>query len=337
MEFSILLTKYISSDRNAGQKAPQDIEKIFITHYGKTYRVAHTNNKLLSRIDTIKSFIIFKTMKNKSECNLVVQWPLSIRSPFKPDMFIDSKYKRKIVIIHDIISLLFSPNDKSKIKKEIEVLNKFDYVVVHNKKMEKWLIENGLTTNTVNLNIFDYLLDDIPSIQHSNEYRLVIAGNLNKSSFLKIIDKVTKYRINAYGVCPSYELPKNVDYKGSFKSDELPYHIAGDFGLIWDGQDCDTCSGNLGNYMRFNNPHKLSLFVACGLPIITWKEAAIADYVEKNDIGFVIDNLNEIDSILDNITPERYAELLANVERIRYDVIEGKNTLNAIKKVIINE
>ena len=35
------------------------------------------------------------------------------------------------------------------------------------------------------------------------------------------------------------------------------------------------------DYLRINNPHKTSLYLACGIPIITWNKAAIAQYVRK--------------------------------------------------------
>ena len=67
------------------------------------------------------------------------------------------------------------------------------------------------------------------------------------------------------------------------------------FGLIWDGTGVDSCEGLYGHYMRFNSPHKLSLYVALGLPVIVWREAAIADFVLKQGIGVTVGNLLELD------------------------------------------
>lgn len=61
-------------------------------------------------------------------------------------------------------------------------------------------------------------------------------------------------------------------WHGSFKPEESPEHLQG----VWDGDSVDTCAGNTGAYLRYNNPHKTSLYLACGMPVIVWKEAAIA-------------------------------------------------------------
>lgn len=334
MSINLLLTKYIPSDKSAGQKAPEDIEKLFLSRYGKTYRVRYTNNIVLSYFDTLKTALEFYFIKNKSDCNLFVQWPLYVRRPLTSDLFIIQNFKRKIAIIHDLDSVRFTPNNGKAIKKEIKSLNKFDYVIAHNEKMRKWLIRNGLSTKIVTLNIFDYLLDDEITIPHSKDYKLVVAGNLNKSQYLCDIDKVLLHTINAYGPLSSYQIPKNMVYKGSFSPDELPKYIEGEFGLIWDGEETGTCSGTNGNYMRYNNPHKLSLYVACGLPIITWKQAAIADFVENNDIGFTVNGLVEVDAILDNLSYQRYQEMVSNVRKLSFDLRCGNNTICVIEKTL---
>lgn len=333
MEFNILLSKYIPSDKNASQKAPEDIEKIFKANYGCTYRVRYTDNPLFSYFDTLRSAWKIRTIKKKANCNIIVQWPLYVKRPLSYRMYLSHEFNTKIAIIHDLDSLRFSPNNKSIIKKEISSLNRFDYVIAHNKSMRRWLIRNGLKADIITLDIFDYLLDGTINIDHSNDYRIVVAGNLDKSIFLKEIDKVLSYRINAYGPISSYQLPDNIEYKGVFLPDQLPYHIEGEFGLIWDGEDTDNCSGKNGNYMRYNNPHKLSLYVACGMPVITWKKAAIAEYVETNDIGFTVNSLHEVNGILDNLSAERYRELLSNVKKITSTVTTGTNFICAFEKV----
>ena len=72
---------------------------------------------------------------------------------------------------------------------------------------------------------------------------------------------------------PNYTPEKKcsrIVYQGEFSADELPAHLKGQFGLIWDGSSVNTCEGNFGEYLRYNNPHKISLYLACGLPVIIW-------------------------------------------------------------------
>ena len=40
-------------------------------------------------------------------------------------------------------------------------------------------------------------------------------------------------------------------YFGSFLPDELPVALEGGFGLVWDGDSAETCSGVFGEYLRF--------------------------------------------------------------------------------------
>ena len=63
------------------------------------------------------------------------------------------------------------------------------------------------------------------------------------------------------------ELLENETYFGSFLPDELPAALEGGFGLVWDGDSAETCSGVFGEYLRYNNSHKASLYLASGFPL----------------------------------------------------------------------
>ena len=39
-----------------------------------------------------------------------------------------------------------------------------------------------------------------------------------------------------------------IKYHGSYPSDELPWHLKGAYGLVWDGDTAKTCSGIFGDY-----------------------------------------------------------------------------------------
>ena len=86
----------------------------------------------------------------------------------------------------------------------------------------------------------------------------------------------------------------NVEYKGAFLPNEIPSKLEGSFGLVWDGDSTDGCNGASGDYIRYNNPHKLSLYISSCLPVIVWSQAAIADFVRQHNIGFCVDKLIDI-------------------------------------------
>ena len=57
--------------------------------------------------------------------------------------------------------------------------------------------------------------------------------------------------------------------------------MEGNWGLVWDGNSIDTCSGNFGEYLRLNAPFKFSLYLAAKRPVVVWRESAMAEYVRK--------------------------------------------------------
>ena len=169
---------------------------------------------------------------------------------------------------------------------------------------------------------------------------IVFAGNLAKSAFLNQLsgsDLRVKFHLYGPGISDDVKENMMVDYKGSYPPEEIPYRLEGSFGLIWDGTLLNTCDGSFGQYMRYNNPHKLSLYVSAGLPVIVWKQAAIADFVEKNHIGFAVESLYDIQHILQHLSNENYAVFLENVQRLQRQVTVGDFTtraLDGIEKII---
>lgn len=144
-----------------------------------------------------------------------------------------------------------------------------------------------------------------------------IAGNLSpkKCAYLTELKRIPQAHFDLYG--PGYDKDategENVTYHGSFQPEELPHRLESGFGLVWDGDSVETCEGQFGKYLAYNSPHKLSLYLAAGLPVIIWKGAAQSDFVEKNGLGFSVGSLKEIPSLLSGIKAEDYEKLLRNV------------------------
>ena len=130
------------------------------------------------------------------------------------------------------------------------------------------------------------------------------------------------------------EKEKNIEYKGAFLPEELLNNLEGSFGLVWDGNSKDSCQGGFGEYLRYNNPHKVSMYLAAGIPVIIWKEAALADFIENNKLGFTISNLNQIGKILDNLTNEEYEQYIINVNEYSMKVKKGDFLNKVIDEII---
>ena len=107
--------------------------------------------------------------------------------------------------------------------------------------------------------------------------------------------------------------------------------LEGGFGLIWNGDSMETCDGDMGNYLRYNSPHKLSLYLAAGMPVIIWEEAAAAEFVREHGVGIAVSSLRELPEILHNVTKERYEEYLKNIVPLSEKLRSGAYTKRAIR------
>lgn len=167
------------------------------------------------------------------------------------------------------------------------------------------------------LEIFDYFSSieapdrDVPVFP----YTILYAGALKprKNMFLyKLGDYISSYQLNLYGNGFEPEKARGTEhftYKGFIPSDELIANAEGDFGLVWDGDSITECGGEWGEYLKYNNPHKTSLYIRCKLPVIIWKKAALADFIEENKIGLVIGSLEDLNKKLSELSQEEYAEM----------------------------
>lgn len=254
------------------------------------------------------------------------------------------KKAKFIVVIHDLESLRklsYMYNDAIHKIADNELLNNFDKIICHNDEMKKYLIDRGISEDKlVSLEIFDY----ISSLEMKDNYysnSLAIAGNLfpEKSPYIyKLIEHTFNYQLNLYGpyMDKNIKLGDNIKYFGSFKPDELPGKLEGKFGLVWDGDSLDTCSGNIGNYLRYNNPHKTSLYLSAGIPVIIWKEAAMSNFIEKHKAGILVESLTEIDDVINNISDSDYTELKNNAIQIGMQLRNGYYYKKAVQKCLDN-
>ena len=161
--------------------------------------------------------------------------------------------------------------------------------------------------------------------------KICYAGNLEKSEFLKNIS-LEKIHLEVFGTPkPVFSLKNNVEYRGAYPSDELPKYLNADFGLVWDGTSLDSSKGVFGDYTKYNSPHKASLYISSGLPIIVWKEAGIASIVKENNLGIVVDNISDLDLITSNVSSEEYLLMKKAVINYGKRIREGKNLLKALE------
>lgn len=169
---------------------------------------------------------------------------------------------------------------------EREFLSTADVIIAHNPVMVDYLKQNGYSDKEIrSLNIFDYLIQDTVACRKEGEKtEVVIAGNLKreKAGYVYRLNEVEgEIQFRLYG--PNYDGETQGECKilWTVQAGRVTGKTGRGFGLVWDGNGLNGCTGVFGEYMKYNNPHKTSLYLASGLPVIIWEKAAMAKYIEK--------------------------------------------------------
>lgn len=245
-----------------------------------------------------------------------------------------NKRLKLIYIIHDLEALRYNSDnhDPKLTQEEIDLMKEADGIISLSQPMTDWLRKQGVQCKISNLGMWDYFTTK-PFVDENNyDYSVCFAGNLNKSEFLRTY--TGNQKISCYGTLNNVELPSNLIYKGVFSPDDVSQKIKENFGLIWDGDSSETCSGKAGEYLKYNSPHKTALYLSSGIPVIVWENAAVAEYVKKYDCGLLINSLGEIDIRLKSIAQDQYSELVHNAQLVGEQMRSGKFLQDALENLI---
>lgn len=305
----------------AGKKAKDDV--MYFLHRGGWRDIPTPTNKYAKVLWS--TFVApFKFATTKADY-ILVKFPSEM--PMLRKMNIDNIKRfskaKLIILIHDIETLR-GWNDGNSHRKEVNgelaLLKKADGIIVHSDNEKQFLVQHHVKAKMVVIPFFDYYTDCPMQLAHSYQKTICWAGNLVHADFLQKLN--IKHQLYAYGPMVKFNNPAII-YQGNYPATDLPRYLHADFGLVWNGTSVHTCDGAYGNYMRYNAPHKVSLYLSCGMPIITWSQAANAEYVTKHKIGLVIDDLDQLDELLDSVTNEQYQELQQNARALGKKIREG--------------
>ena len=338
-----------SGARNAGNKARNDVEEI-VKREG--YQLLLLTVEDWYQMGTVKAqqhkakALAQAFSQLKSGDQLLIQFPMLHHSFFTTRLV--RKIQRRGVqvyfIIHDLEALRYANLDTVPLKHKIRVhlqesslLKVADGVIAHNPIMKSVLVEKGIPEHKlVSLEIFDYL---IPNYQEkgglSKDQPIIVAGNLaqEKAGYLYQLPARPAYNLYGVGFDESRALA-NETYFGSFLPDELPAALVGGFGLVWDGDSAETCSGVFGEYLRYNNSHKASLYLALGFPLVVWKQSALSHFVLENGCGIAVESLYDLSQALEQLDDKDYQDLLVNTRRIGQKIRDGSYLTNALNKIV---
>ena len=319
----------------AGNKAKTDIECTLRQMGAVNLGLPTTfyDSKVLAFILNLVGIMKMMACIRKGDV-LVLQYPVKKYFSFICSVALRRK-AQVVVVIHDLMSM---HRKRITLATELERLSKSDYIIASNEKMKQWLQEKGLQCPMGSLGLFDYRSEATPvkpsavvldTSPVGHRPSLVYAGALvmRKNSYLlELAHKAEHFDLHIYGNSDGLpgidKAPHAICYPFT-PADEFIRSADGDFGLVWDGDSLNTCKGNFGEYLRYNSPHKVSFYLRAGLPVIIWREAAVAHIIEQEGIGITIASIAELEQRLQTLTPSELEEMRKNVARVSQRLASG--------------
>lgn len=334
--------------KNAGNKARNDVEEI-VKREGYQALILSVDNwyeMSTLKAQLHKSKAIGQALNQlKQGDELLIQFPMLHHSFFTTHHVkkVQKKGVKVNFIIHDLEALRYVNVENFPLKHKIRIqiqesglLAAADGIIAHNPIMKSVLVDKGVEAGKiVSLGIFDYL---IPNFQEktglTKNQPIIVAGNLaqEKAGYLYSLPEESAYNLYGVGFDESRALA-NETYFGSFLPDELPAALEGGFGLVWDGDSAETCSGVFGEYLRYNNSHKASLYLASGFPLVVWKQSALSHFILENGCGIAVDSLHDLKATIDNLSDTDYQDLVENAKRVGKGIRDGHYLITALNNL----
>ena len=339
---------------SASFKARTDMDAIMASRGYRNVGVRNNlrSNKFYTRLATFAGVLKAGLLLHKGD-KLVVQYP----DPHFKLICSLARLRRAhvLTLIHDLMS--FGSDDMHP-QEEIALLSGSHYIIALNPSMEGWLRTNGSTVPSTSLGVWDYLSPEAhearqtaavepqkrpitePSIASDEKYTVMFAGGVSRRRNQFLYDwgtVIDGYKVVVFG--NNFDLTQaagaaRFKLRGFVPSSMMIRHPEGDFGLVWDGNPIDGCNGPWGEYLRYNNPHKASLYLRCGVPVIIWKHAGLAPFVEEQGIGFTISSLREIAPRLRSMSDTEYARMKENVARVSLQIASGYYFGEAVNRAL---
>lgn len=338
------LSRNYKAPASGGGKAKSDIEKTLAEMGAVNIGLERTTRK--SKIyDFFRTFrSVVTALRNiRRDDVIVLQYP--VKKYFALICHVAHLRKAKVIaLIHDLGSFR---RRSLTVEEEITRLNHADLVIAANPHQREWLLEKGCRALITVYGLHDYLTDEeLPAnhtaLQYDNEgnprFSLYFVGNLapHINRYLYTLGEAMQHtELYLYGSgfdssqCSDTSTIRMV---GFARDTDLMTAHRGDFGISWYGDSLDGAAGRMGDYMEMNTPHKLSLYLRAGTPIVIWRRAAMAPTIEREGIGLVVDTLAEVESRLEQLTKEEYQQMQQNVKRIAQEIAQGASCRRAIRE-----
>ena len=251
-----------------------------------------------------------------------------------------------VLLVHDLDTLRLALRQEASLGERTRIQREeataFSYAtatIVHNRHMAKAIHEalGYPMERMVSLELFDYLAPGFAPDERQMPERdtVVVAGNLTAQKAGYLYELPDDVRFDLFGLgLEEGRVGANVAYHGSFEADALPAQLGGRYGLVWDGPSAATCTDAYGEYLRINNPHKTSLYLASGLPVVVWDQAAIADVVRERGVGVCVASLDELAERLAAVSESEYRQMRERACHVGTELRDGAFTKRAVARAI---
>ena len=230
------------------------------------------------------------------------------------------KGARVVTVIHDLGAFR---RHKLTPEGENRRLSKTDFLIVHNPTMRDYLLKHGFQGGIHCLQIFDYLSEVDAEVvgrkaaKSLSPRRVVYAGNLGRwrNAFLYQLQPIIagwEMELYGKGFDDGDNTCEQLHYHGFIASDDFIAKAEASFGLVWDGDSTEECTGDWGEYLRINDPHKTSFYLRAGIPVIVWSKAAMAPFIVGEKVGISVDSLSQISEKMTSLSPADYQAMQQN-------------------------
>lgn len=303
----------VTSQRHGGTKATIDANSIFIACGAIPFETTFSRKIGIAFFQFL--MLLVRLLYLKKHTRFVFQLPQYGRLNKIVARLLLFRFKCTI-LLHDVDEFRNVPKNNTK----SALVMKADKVITTGELLK--LVGYANSDNYVVLQFWDYLLSDsVTNPKRSLSGNILFAGNLIKNKVPALYALKNRPPLLLYGIKYDPELNQNKDdiYMGSFDSDQPAFKAEVSFGLIWEGNESD-----LFRYELFNQPHKMSLYLALGIPLIVWAGACYADKVINKSIGIVVNDLSDIHAELAKVTTEDYQVMCINAEQLGGAIRKGE-------------
>jgi len=247
-----------------------------------------------------------------------------------------SKGAKIITHVHDLGSFR---RMKLTPEKEIRRLSLSDAIVVQTPAMKKWLQDRGYNNPIVVRYAFDYLGNETPKNNTgSKRIRVTFAGNVSydRNPYLyELAEKNPELDFELYGNYFSHKhAHPNMHYHGFIPAEKLIEEVEADFGLVWYGKSLTDSIGRIGPYIQYASPHKLSLNMRCGIPVIIANNSGQAEFVRENNIGITVPNLLNLTAKLQSFSEGERKAMKESALAMGKEMSEGLFTKRATDEAL---